>query len=139
MVLLLSLLGQSVKRNAIDIKNEDMANQIRSLLQKSNQQVISKQVRHEIEQALLVFKKAQANGQGIVPYEIQNPEYARFAENGLAELFQTKNTDAVPFQSRKDLFTERIQAELINAYVPREASDLKRYFQALPNTQLFGA
>lgn len=137
-VLLLNLLGQSVKRNAIDIKDQAMAEQISGILQKANERLIPPQVKSELELALTAFNKAQANGTRAPSYEIKNASYAQQAESGLSELFQAENSEMQPFQNRKDLFTNRIQAELINAYVPLEAGELKRYFQALPNTQLFG-
>lgn len=137
-VLLLNLLGQSVKRNAIDIKDLVMAQKIAELLQKANERLIPPQVRSELELALAAFNRAQASGSRAPSYEIRNTAYAQEAESGLGELFQTKNPEVQSLQTRKDLLTSRIQDELINAYVPPNAVDLKRYFQALPNTQLFG-
>jgi hypothetical protein len=137
-VLLLNLLGQSVKRNAIDIKDEAMAKQMTTLLQKANEQIIPADVRKELVLALAAFNRAQASGSRAPSYEINNAAYAEQAEKGLAELFQTNEPKLPPISERKDALSARVQQELINAYVPTELEDLRRYFQALPSTQLFG-
>lgn len=139
LVLLLNLLGQSVKRNAIDIKDEVAAKQIAGILQKANDRIIPAQVRGEIELALIAFNKAQASDLPPAPYEIKNTSYAAEAESGLAELFQTNNPALPSFIKRKDALTARVQEEVINAHVPAGLEDVRRYFQALPNTQLFGS
>lgn len=138
LALLLNLLGQSVKRNAIDIKDEAVAKQITGILQKANDRIIPAQVRGEIELALTAFNRAQASDLPPAPYEIKNTSYATEAESGLAELFQTTNSAIPSFIERKDALTARVQEEVISAHVPAELEDVRRYFQALPNTQLFG-
>jgi hypothetical protein len=137
-VLLLNILGQAVKRSAIDIKDQNMALNISGLLRKANERLLPPQVRTELEHALTAFNQTQSAGLPYTPYQIANADYGIQAEDGLSELFQTRNATVPLLHSRKDALTGRIQEVLINAYVPAEAEDLKRYFHALPNTQLFG-
>jgi hypothetical protein len=138
LALLLNLLGQSVKRNAIDIPDEIMAQKISMLLQKASDSIVPPGIRKEIGLALSAFARAREKGEANIPYEITSPLYALEAQEALTDLFQTNNSTLPLLEERVGQLVARVQEELIHAYVPPDLVDLRRYFQALPNTQLLG-